>query len=333
MRASDIFPSTRLILLSIGVISQLGCPDLGRPAVKANCKLNLNPAWKYYRLGFSLDQSIKCPIPVAFAGQRKNYAASVSGPTDALRGDILTVVYKDDGVSTRGGTYTYFADWGNNYSNAYVAFDYSAGYPTTQEAFRSDYAENTAPIRDGPVANAEVVLNYRLVVTASVSGPQYPAVGSYATWTASVANAPAPFSYRWFKDGLEISGEASASITLPVTSTFFNLKLIATAADATADTLVVPVVPTWNATIYGMTEVGPSTECGYSSYVGGAGSPPFVYEWILDGQVLLDEDDVVTPDLSIGSHVLELFVTDANGYSTKTSLNINVSLNGPRNCT
>lgn len=171
------------------------------------------------------------------------------------------------------------------------------------------------------------------MVTASVSGPQYPAVGSYGTWTASVTNAPAPYSYRWFKDGLEISGETSASVTLPVTSTFFNLKLIATANDGTADTLVVPVVPNWNAAIYGMTDVGPSTLCGYSSYVGGAGSPPFAYEWLLDGEMLPDDGDIVNPELSIGSHVLELFVTDANGYSTKTSLNINVSLNGPRNCT
>lgn len=89
---------------------------------------------KYYRLGFSLDPNVKCPIPVAFEGQHKQYAASVSGPTNALRGDILTIVYRDDGVSIRGGTYTYFADWGYNYSSAYLAFDYSAGYPTTQEA-------------------------------------------------------------------------------------------------------------------------------------------------------------------------------------------------------
>ena len=173
---------------------------------------------------------------------------------------------------------------------------------------------------------------YRIYTLASLSGSASPAPGTTGTWTASVRNAPAPYTYRWFKDDVELTGQTSATLQLPVTTSFFRLKLVAASTDGSRDTLFVNVVPNWSVTIFGMTDVAPGVYCGYGAYEGNNPAAPFTYRWSLDGVTLPDQTGTAYPDMSGGSHTLELFVTDANGYSAKTSISINVHEGGPSNC-
>jgi hypothetical protein len=212
-----------------------------------------------------------------------------------------------------------------------IAFTYLAGTNRQAATSFSDDAINQSYSSYG-LARGSVRITYRLGALASLQGPISPTPGTNPTWTASVTNATSPYTYRWFKDDVEIAGQTSSSLQLPVTNSFFTLKVIGQASAGGSDTLSAQIIPSWNVNIYGMSELAPGVHCGYASDTGTNPSGTFTYQWTLDGATLPDNGSTSNPDLSAGTHILELSVTDDNGYTARNALTINVTPGGPSNC-
>ena len=321
------------IAFASSLIALAGCPSLGR--ISGACEFIPGPNWNSFHFGWEQAPNLICPLEVAHGGDWKTYGATVNGPFNQIQagGQLRTDIYADDHWTYRNGNAATFRNTGANIGKADISVVYWAGGETAYGQYQSDYADNYVALAAGGSAQSEVVLAYDIYTLAVLSGSASPAPGTTATWTASVRNAPAPYTYRWFKNDVELTGQTSATLQLPITTSFFRLKLIAGSADGSRDTLLVNVVPNWSVTIFGMTDIGPSVHCGYDASTGNNSSAPFTYQWSLDGVTLPDQTETANPDMSGGSHTLEVFITDANGYTAKTSITINVHTGGPSNCT
>jgi hypothetical protein len=212
------------------------------------------------------------------------------------------------------------------------SFQYVAGTGSPIAGEFSDQAINFTYTAWNTDAIATAMLTYRKGLLSSVQGPIAPAPGTNATWSLSVQNASAPYTYRWLKNDVEIPGQTGSSLTLPVSSSYFTLTAITASSADGADTLEFHVVPAWHVTIYGMADRSPQLYCNFSSDTGNNPSGSFTYQWYSDGVLLPDDGSTANPTFSLGSHTLELLVTDANGYMAKTSMAINVTADGPSNC-
>jgi hypothetical protein len=333
MTSRTLFRRLCQLVLALSSLVLSACPDLGLNNF-SNCQFAPSPEWIAAGLQHFLSQPQRCPISVQGVGTPVQYAAAVQAPSYNIESANLTTDVYD---ALRDLQVSASNDW---YSYSYgiyevdIAFQYLAGShrpPPPFASFFVDDAENATYSNYG-YTTSHVSLTYRIGASASLSGPAYPTPGTSPTWTASVTNATPPSTYRWFKNGVELSGQTSSSLTLPVTSSYFSLKVIGQASAGGADTLEAQIVPSWALTIYGMSQLAPGVQCGYSVDTGTNPSGSFTYEWILDGAILPDQGSFTNPPLSSGSHTLEAFVTDANGYTAKTSFLINVTPGGPSNC-
>jgi hypothetical protein len=213
-----------------------------------------------------------------------------------------------------------------------IAFNYFAGYDAPPAAtFFYDLALTTTNTSYGE-AEATVTLAYRNGTVVAIQGPSSPAPGSNATWSLSVENAAPPYTYRWFKNDVELADQTSSSLQLPITTEYFTLKAIAASTSNGADTLVLPIVPSWQVTINGMAERSPNLYCPFSTDPGNNPNGNFTYQWTLDGISLSDDGPTSNPSFSLGSHTLEVSLTDGNGYRASAAMIVNVTEQGPSNC-
>jgi hypothetical protein len=311
------------------------CPWRGDFGSYSNCSFWPNNLWVSGGFEHFLSQPSSCPIEVSPNGTLVRYAASVQVPRSTVTGfssSLSTHVYNNQGIQI---TYSindwYLVDY-DTYE-ADIAFKYVAGTGKTFASFFADDAINTAFTAWG-WAEADVSLDYRVGASASLQGSASPTPGTSPTWTVNISNAAPPYTYRWFKDGVELVDQTSASIQLPVTTSYFTLKVIGQSSSDGADTLVAHIEPSWNVAIYGMSERSPNlVGCPFASDTGNNPSGPFSYRWTLDGIDLQENGPTVDPALSMGSHTLDLTVTDANGYMASAAMTINMTQGGPANCT
>jgi hypothetical protein len=327
----DLQSSAWALLLGVGLLGVEGCHSEGRP-FNSNCTVDWNLSWVEANIHHYLDTPDHCPIAVAGSGQQEYYSATAYAPGNTIADDWLSTdvfSYAGDWVGTYSAPWYYPDLSGTLEADVDFAYYAGAGTPVAGE-FQDRAANYTVTVYN--LATATVHLTYRKGAIATMVGPLSPTPGTNGTWSLGVQNATAPYSYRWFKDGTELSGQTSSSITLPVTTTYFDLQAIVQTANDGADTLEVSIAPSWRVTIYGMSSRAPGLTCNYASDTGTDPSGSFTYQWILDGSTLPDNGSTANPTFSVGSHNLELVVTDANGYTASTSMVINVSTDGPSNC-
>jgi hypothetical protein len=331
------FPSVpvRHLFFSGCLLILCGCPFDGRPP-RSNCVLDLEGISGLYWLQAGIDHYLTepshCPIPLPASGW-VYYTASTTAPSPNINDDYMwTQVYNQTGDPASQTVLSpwYLVDYGT--FEADESFQYVAGTATPLAGEFSDRAVNFTYTSWNGNAVATAMLTYRKGLLASVQGPMAPTPGTNATWSLSVQNASAPYTYRWFKNDVELSGQTGSSLTLPVSSSYFTLKAITASSGDGADTLEFHIVPAWHVTIYGMADRSPQLNCNFSSDTGNNPSGSFTYQWYSDGVLLPDDGSTANPTFSLGSHTLELFVIDANGYMAKTSMAINVTADGPSNC-
>lgn len=312
-----------------------GCPLDGRPR-RSTCQVHWpgaeGGAWIASRIDYYLTQPSDCPLKLTTAGP-VYYFAMVTAPEYSIQSSHLeTVVWNAaDNLLRYTLSPWYLANYGT--LEADVELDYIAGTGTPTAGYFSDRAVNSTGTSWGP-ASATVMLTYRKGILTSMQGPPAPTPGTNVTWSVAAENATGPHAYRWFKDGGELPGQTSSSLTLPVTNTYFTLGAITQSPSDGADTLEMAIVPGWHVNIYGMSErsLDLSSSCGYTSDTGTNPSSTFSYEWYLDGTLLPDNSWTANPTFALGSHMLELIVTDGNGYTAHTSMAITVTESGPSAC-
>lgn len=326
----------RLSAVALGLVSLViaGCPWPRGDSPYSNCSFFPNQVWVAAGFQHILSQPTSCPVNVSAAGSMVDYAASVQAPAynvAAYAANIYTDVYSSDrlhliGVSNAWYQYTFTV------YEADIAFNYLAG---SAQSLASSFTDDAVTLSNSGygTAEADVGITYRKGAVVALQGPASPTPGTTPTWTASIGNATSPYTYRWFKDGVELSGQTSSSLQLPVTNAYFTLKVIGQAASGGADTLAAQVAPSWHVAIYGMSDRSPSlANCPFDSDAGTNPNGPFTYRWTLDGFRLQGTAPTVDPTLSVGSHTLDLTVTDVNGYAAIAAMTITVREGGPSNC-
>jgi hypothetical protein len=325
------------LVLAATVAALSACPSEGRSS-RSDCALNLpgagGLAWLSAGIQHYLDTPSHCPIPLTGANW-VYYSATATIPNQSLNDVALnTIVYNYNGdvLNPNGEPVQTLWQWYDSFTReADVSFQYVAGTGTPTAGEFTDYADNLTSTSYGE-AEGTALLTYRKGAIAAMQGPVAPTPGTNVTWNVSVSNAAGPFTYRWFKDGAELSGQTASSLTLGVSSQFFALKTIATSPADGADTLEINVVPGWQITINGMTDRSPNLMCGFDADAGTNPSSYFEYRWTLDGVALPDNGSSANPKFTLGSHTLELAMTDQNGYTAQTSVSVNVRSDGPSNC-
>lgn len=263
-----------------------------------------------------------------------SYYAMVTAPAENLRGDYFVSSVWNAAGDALGGQIDewYWATYDSKEVD--VSFYYTPGTGTPVAGYFSDRAEGRTPTFYGVDGVASVMLTYRKGLSTSIQGPAAPTPGTNVTWSVAAQNASGPYSYRWFKDGSELTDQTSSSLTLPVTTDYFVLGAITQSQADGADTLAMTIVPNWQVTISGMSERSPdlATSCGYTSDTGTNPSSSFGYQWYLDGTRLAGNEWTTNPTFSLGSHILELNVTDDNGYTARANMSIDVTTDGPSSC-
>ncbi|HXV16885.1 MAG TPA: hypothetical protein VD758_08900 [Gemmatimonadaceae bacterium] len=323
-------PTSRVLLFALPAML-CGCPADGRGR-ESDCSVDFDATWHVAEITHFLSQPNDCPIPLQYSGQPVHYAASLEASDANIPFSSIVTVNVYDAASHFEGLAS--ADWyyttGNTLESD-VTLDYDAGKNAPIASGLYDVAYTDTDTNYGE-AVATAYLTYRIGAVVAIQGDRSPAPGNNGSWSMSVSNATAPFTYRWFKDGVELAGQTSSSLQLPVSTSYFSLKGIASSNTNGADTLAVQITPAWHVLISGMADRSPSLSCPFTVDTGNNSSSPFTYDWVLDGTMLPDHDWSTNPSFTLGSHSLTVYVSDANGYTTNNSMSINVTQDGPSNC-
>jgi hypothetical protein len=328
---------TRTVPILACAFLVVACPIDGRPR-RSTCGIDLpgfgGYMWLSAGLDYYLTQPSTCPLELPRNGAQVHHYAEITGPPGNIQGDwFMASVWNAVGTPLGSELYPwYYASY--SVLEADVDFYYSAGTGTPVAGYFTDRAEGRTETTLGGDAVATALLTYRKGVLTAMVGPSAPTPGTTVTWNVSAGNATGPYTYRWFKDGAELAGQTSSSLTLPVTTTYFSIGAITQSSADGADTLQIAIAPGWQVTISGMSQRSPnlSSSCGYTSDTGNNPSSSFTYEWYLDGSLLPDNGWTANPTFPLGSHTLELFVTDVNGYIARAYMTVDVSSDGPSNC-
>jgi hypothetical protein len=105
---------------------------------------------------------------------------------------------------------------------------------------------NTA-VGPNRVVDAYAAITYQRPLAAWISGPSNAEPYTYQTWTASVVNGTAPYSYTWYKDGYAVGTGASYSDYVPDTGMQLQLTVTdAAGGSVTASLYVSPFTPPVN---------------------------------------------------------------------------------------
>jgi uncharacterized membrane protein len=179
------------------------------------------------------------------------------------------------------------------------------------------------------VVNKDPVVS--LTSTSSVTD-----VGLPITYTESVVNGTAPYSINWLVDGQPVSGSGTSFRFVSNSSAAYSVSAQLTdragyVVKSTPSTITVntdPVVSSYNST-------GQSTNFFLSNNVAqsrvdiSGGTPPYVYDWYLNGlKVAQTSDPAYSYTFSeIGSNLLQVKVSDAAVYnvaSETTAVNFGI---------
>lgn len=332
-----LIAAARIATLGGCAVVFAGCELDGRPR-RSTCQVDITGtqgvAWIASRIDYYLTEPSDCPMLLsATTNLPRHFYAMVTAPPSNIQGyDLYTAVYNASNESLGSAPFPwYYVDY--NTLEADIDFQYTPGTGSPVAGYFSDRAV-TSTLTSYGVGSATAMLTYRKGLATSMQGPPAPTPGTNVMWSVAAENATGPHAYRWFKDGVELPGQTSSSLTLPVTNAYFTLGAITQSPSEGADTLQMAIVPGWHVNIYGMSDRSPdlSTSCGYTSDTGTNPSSTFSYEWYLDGTLLPDNAWTANPTFALGSHMLELIVTDGNGYTAHTSMAITVVEGGPSNC-
>ncbi|MBL7996828.1 T9SS type A sorting domain-containing protein [bacterium] len=156
-----------------------------------------------------------------------------------------------------------------------------------------------------------------------IYGPYSINTNQTGNWSANVTDGVAPFSYTWFKNGVQVGSGQSVSC-----SSASNFILSVNVTDAygqtASSTLPVYVVPMQTVTISGPSWVKKGLSGNWTANVSG-GVSPFTYKWFQNGSQIGTSQSVMRTGTPPG-FTLRVDVTGANGVMVSTSRYIQSSL-------
>jgi outer membrane protein assembly factor BamB len=153
-------------------------------------------------------------------------------------------------------------------------------------------------------------------------------VGQSQLFTSIVSNGTSSYYYQWYLNGVAVLGATSPSWTFkPLAAGKYSVSLIITdARGAKASSKIVPVYVR-SAPIVSISPRSATVEVNQSQLFNstvspGTGTPPFTYQWYLDGAAFAGATDPTwnfTPT-SKGLQTIYLIVTDSDGIQAKSQV-------------
>ena len=191
------------LLCGLGVLS--ACHDDGLDSHA--CPIEYHGGWKLFAITGEHTEPRQCPVFITGPTVLETGATFVDSYDRNVNEAFLLVRNAAGQPKTQGKTVIFGTDQRGRWV-APIYEEYAAGTSFLQpdRALFDLYADNTL------MADADMTITYSDAVQAVISGPSGIAEGETHTWTASVQQGVAPFTYRWYLDWDLISTDASITL-------------------------------------------------------------------------------------------------------------------------
>jgi len=157
---------------------------------------------------------------------------------------------------------------------------------------------------------------YSNKLQVSLSGPDHPAISTPVTYTATVANGVAPFTYTWTVDGLSQASTTSQLSYTFTTSGPHTVKVTVTdkstptQTDSATKGIYVTPPPKLEVSLSGPDHPAISTPVTYTATVAN-GVAPFTYTWTVDNVRQASTTSQLSYTFTTrGPHTVKVTVTD-----------------------
>ena len=226
-------------------------------------------------------------------------------------------------VALNGGESPYTEQWvfGDGYTGSgvspYHVFDSSGGYDvavTVTDAVGNSYTANARVIVSLPPSNVTILAS-RNVVDA----------GLPVTLTAEAQSGSSPLSYAWKLGDGSTSSSLSLNHSYSAAGTYVvKLTVTDAAGQYSSAAYTILVLPDPQTSINGISTLTPNTSATFSAAVSG-GLAPYSYQWSFgDGSHSTQATPTHAYTLT-GTYQVKLTVTDSEGYSTNSYVNVTVA--------
>lgn len=246
-------------------------------------------------------------------------------------GNINTVTFTLKATRT-GGTGPYglwYTDWGG--ASGGVNFGNSTTASTSYVFSTAKNYTVTASYADGlgqNVISNQVILNVNNYYNMIASSQNPTDVNNTITFTASVFNGTTPYTYAWYVDGsLQSNTTASFSYKFTTAGTYTiesvvndsnGVKTYDNYTETVNSDPTVTIVPAY-------TNIDPNYTDSFTASVSG-GTSPYTYAWFVDGNQETGSSSTFSYDFTAtGTYTVSVEITDALGYTARTSKTITVS--------
>jgi hypothetical protein len=294
--------------------------DAPSPAQSQYCTITSHSSSNSYEMDYQLLLPSPCPAPLAYIGEVKTAAGRIydRGAPDFNFAELR--VFNSQGVS-KADVITRFVI--RTVSEAEPRVSYAAGtgagnvgnpMPNTTRDYGRFMAFNAAGIDYPNNPFGEVEIRYtQSPVVASIGGSDIPPLNTVQTWTAQASGGSGGYVYRWYRDGVAVS--TGSTYTTSVGSTPFGLRLEASdPAQATGVNVMAVDVGGVRASMSGPTLVYASQGGGTWSVTGRGGTPPYTFQWFVDG-VLVRTGGAWTGYPGEGVHMVHVEMRDTRGMT------------------
>jgi len=296
------------------------------------CHLDYTQYWTQYIANVEVDNPAQCPVLLQYSGQSEEFAADVTANSGtSYWTGVITEVNDATGNNIVGQGDAAWATNGDGVPESQPVVVYNAGnYVPTNDRDKVDVANmQTQPTdQGGAYITADADLSFRIGTAASVAGPGSVNGGTSASFTGAATNGASPYGYQWRVNNAVQSGQTGTSFSqvwsnIGTDTVWFRASDAHGVADSASSILSVIF---W-ADIEGPAQLEQGTFGTWTVNIP-AGTPPFTYDWLLDGLDMGGGTSVTGGWDDLGSHTVEMRAGDAAGHTTDNIFNVTVVTSG-----
>ncbi|MEM3454484.1 MAG: PKD domain-containing protein [Thermoproteota archaeon] len=245
---------------------------------------------------------------------------SISGPTTVTQNTNYTYT-----ASVSGGTPPYTYSWST--TGGTPSTGTNSSFTTQWSTVGTKTISLTVTDSNGCSGSSSFNVNVSSSsLSVVISGPSFVCKNTDATYTASVSGGTPPYTYSWSGGGNPPTGTNSSFTTRWSNDGTYVISLNVTDSTGKTGSASINVnVSSVSVSITGPTNGVTNTNYTYVANITG-GTPPYTYSWSGGGNPSTGTNSSFTTQWNTGgTKTISLTVTDYNGCSSTSSLNVTIS--------